>query len=67
MLEDTQTQAIGQRDCSIGTVVVNQDAEIHEVGQFARGGRKRLLRVIGGHYNRNAFAVNHFLAASTID
>ena len=40
-------------------MIVDQDADIHQLGKFPHGGIQRFFRVVGGHHDGYAFAVNH--------
>jgi hypothetical protein len=41
-------------------VIVNEYADVHQVGHFAHGNLKSLLGVVSGHYDRDALAIYHF-------
>jgi hypothetical protein len=45
-------------------VVVDQNADIDQVGQFPHGRFQRLFRVISGQHDGNAFAVDHAMFPS---
>ena len=59
MLEDVQAQALGEIDRGVGTVVVDEDADVDQIGEFADRDFERLLRVVSGHDDRDALAVDH--------
>src|SRR5581483_2020532 len=59
MSVDFQAKALGQFYGFVGTVVVDQDATVHQLGDFTDGGFQSLLRVVGGHDHRYALAVDH--------
>src|SRR5450755_4091378 len=59
VLEDVQAKAVGQVDGVVGTVVVDEDADVDEAGQFSYGDFESLFRIVGGHDDRHALAVNH--------
>ena len=59
VLENEQAQAAGEIDGLIAAVVVDQNADVDQIGQFSDGDLERLLRVVGGHDDRDAFAVDH--------
>jgi hypothetical protein len=60
VLEDVQAKAMRDIHGLIGAVVVNQNADVHQVGQFPHCSLKSLLRVVSGHNDCDAFAVDHF-------
>src|SRR5579863_9510751 len=59
MLKDLQAETVCQIDGAVGTVVVDQDADVDQVGQIGHRGFKSHLRVVGGHDDRDSFAVDH--------
>jgi hypothetical protein len=58
--EDLQAQFLGDSHGFIGAVVIYENFDVRDVGDFADGFLERLLRVIGGHDYDDALAVNHF-------
>ena len=60
MLKDVQAEAAGKVDGVVGAVVINQNADVDEVGQFSDRDFESLLRIVGGHDDRDALAVDHF-------
>ncbi len=59
VLEDLQAEAARQVNGLVGAVVIHQNADIDQLGKFSDGGLERFLRVVGGHYDRDALAVDH--------
>jgi len=59
VLEDQQAELAGEIDSVVGTVVVDQDADVDQVGQLSDGDLEGLLRIVGGHDDRDALAVDH--------
>src|SRR5215467_44403 len=57
--EDLQAEAPGKFNRLIAAAIVDQDANIDEFGQFFYSRYEGFLRVVGGHNDRNTFAVNH--------
>jgi len=51
-------------DSAIGTVVVDENANIDQVGQFPYRRFQRLFRVVSGKHDGNAFAVDHAVYSS---
>src|SRR5579862_9685915 len=43
----------------IVTVIINEDADIYEIGQFRDCDLERLCRIVGRHDDRDSFPVNH--------
>jgi hypothetical protein len=41
--------------------LIHQDTDIHEVGQFTHVDLASLIRVVGGHHDRDAFGVDFLL------
>jgi hypothetical protein len=64
MLKNLQAQAMGQRDRGVRAVIIDQNANIYQIGKLTHGNFESLLRVVSGHYHRNAFSVDHFAQAS---
>jgi hypothetical protein len=61
-----QAQAVGEINRLVGAVVVDQNADVYEVRQFSHRGFESLFRVVGRHYNRNVFAVDHWRIVSSL-
>jgi len=59
VLEDLQAEAACEIDGAVGAVVIDKNADIHEIRQSACRDLESFLRVIGGHDDRDAFAVDH--------
>src|SRR5579859_6469932 len=59
VLENLKTQAVTKSGRVVMTVIVDQNTNVDEVGKFGNRGLQRLLRVVGGHDDRDAFAVDH--------
>ena len=59
MLENEQAQAASHVDRMVGAVVIDQDADVHQLGEFSYRGLEGFLRVVGGHDDGNAFSINH--------
>jgi hypothetical protein len=59
MDEDLKAEAMRDFESTVGAVVVDQDANIDEVGKFADSGFERFFRVVGGKHDGNALAVDH--------
>jgi hypothetical protein len=59
---DVQTEAVGQFNCFVGAVVVHQNADVHQVGDFPDRGLQGLLRVVSGHNYGDALAINHVMS-----
>ena len=59
VLEDIQAQLPGEIDGVVGTVVVHQNADVDQVGQFSHRDLQSFLRVVSGHDDRDALAVDH--------
>jgi hypothetical protein len=54
----------GDFDGTIGAVIVYENADVNQVGQFPDGCFQRLFRVVSGKHDGNAFAVNHAVISS---
>ena len=63
MLEDKKTQAMSDIDGLIPAVIVHENADIDKFGQFPHRRFECLLRVVCGHDDRDALAVNHVYAS----
>ncbi len=59
VLEYEQAHAASQIDGAVGAVVVHQNADVHKFRQFSHRDFEGLLRVVGGHYDRDALGVDH--------
>src|SRR5271168_893706 len=60
VLEELQPQLLRDLNGAVGTVVIHQDANVHQIRHLAHGSLERLLRVVSGQHYRDALAVNHF-------
>ena len=54
-----QAQLLGDLDRAVGTVIVHQNADIHQFGQLRHGRGQGLLRVICRQHHGNAFPIDH--------
>ncbi len=59
VLEDDQSEAACDVHCLVRAVVVDENADVHQIGQLSHGDLEGLLRVISGHNDRDALAVDH--------
>ncbi len=59
MNEELQSELVRDFDGAIGTMIVDENADIDQVGQFPYRRFQRLLRVVSGEHDGNAFAVDH--------
>ena len=60
VLKDEEAEAAAEIDGMVGTVIVDQDADVDQARQFIDGDLQSLLRIVGGHDDRDALAVDHF-------
>ena len=54
------TQLVAEIYGVVGTVIVDQDADVDQARQFIDGDLQSLLRVVSGHDDRDALPVDHF-------
>src|SRR5579863_6182237 len=66
VLENVEAETAGQVDGVVAAVVVHQDTDIHQVGNFFHRGLESLRRVVRGHDDCDAFAVNHLLTTISL-
>src|SRR5664279_3187901 len=59
VLEHRQSQLPGQCRGFVFAVIVHQDAYIHQFGDLPHSRFQRALRVVGRHYHRDPFTVDH--------
>jgi hypothetical protein len=59
MLKNLEAKPARDIHGAVGTVIVHENADIHEIRHFAHRDFKGLFCVISGHYDRNVFAVDH--------
>jgi hypothetical protein len=60
VLEDEQAEFARDIDGLVAAVVVDEDADIDEFRQFTYRDLQGLLRIVGGHDDRDALAVDHW-------
>ena len=58
---DLQAQFLGDSHGFIAAMVIDQDLDIHDVGELPDGFLQRLLRVIRGHDHDDALSVDHLV------
>jgi hypothetical protein len=61
VLEDVQTEAVGEIYGLVGTAIVHKYADVNEVGQLPDCDLQSLFRIVGGHDDRDALSVNHLV------
>src|SRR5690242_19984993 len=54
-----ETQAVRDLQRLVSAVVIHQNADVHQVGQFTDGLLQGLLRVVRGQHHTDALAVDH--------
>ncbi len=62
--EGLQAEAVRDFEGAIGTVIVDENADIDQVGQFPYRRFQRFFRVVSGEHHGNAFAVDHAVLSS---
>ena len=60
VLEDEETKTAGEFDGVVGAAIIHKNADVDQVGHFSDRGLESFLRIVGGHDDRDALAVNHF-------
>ena len=59
MHKELQSQSLGNFHGAVGAVIVHQNADVHQFGQFRDGRCQGLLRVIRGQHDGDTFPVDH--------
>src|SRR6185369_4045163 len=54
-----QSETAGHGDRLVVALIVDQDAVVHQLGQFADGGLERLLGVVGREDDYDSLSVDH--------
>jgi hypothetical protein len=59
VLEDEQTEAARKFHGSVGAAVIHQNSDVDKFRKLPDRGLERFLRIVGGHYDRDALAIDH--------